>query len=186
MIKLDIFIVSPLITELMLKGYVEIIRRRRLFFFSREYCIITAEGLVALEQARSLFENIVELIRERAVETIDNIAADSPLLKLTVMSAKAAYKTVKVLMWESEEDIKLSSLCARLTNSICWKQIFSFFLISMREKRHIDAMSADKQESLYSYRRLQLHMQYEESIYTTVLLSELISHHNNNNSRTYP
>ncbi len=98
MIKLDIFIVSPLITELMLKGYVETIRRRRLFFFSREYCIITADGLDALEQARSLFENIVELIRERAVETIDNIAADSPLLKLTVMSAKAAYKTVKVLV----------------------------------------------------------------------------------------
>jgi DNA-binding MarR family transcriptional regulator len=98
MIKLDIFIVSPLITELMLKGYVETIRRRRLFFFSREYCIITADGLGALEQARSLFENIVELIRERAVETIDNIAADSPLLKLTVMSAKAAYRTVKVLV----------------------------------------------------------------------------------------
>ena len=98
MIKLDIFIVSPLITKLMLKGYVEIIRRRRLFFFSREYCIITADGLGALEQSRSLFENIVELIRERAVETIDNIAADSPLLKLTVMSAKAAYKTVKVLV----------------------------------------------------------------------------------------
>ncbi len=98
MIKLDIFIVSPLITKLMLKGYVETIRRRRLFFFSREYCIITVEGLDALEQARSLFENIVELIRERAVETIDNIAADSPLLKLTVMSAKAAYKTVKVLV----------------------------------------------------------------------------------------
>ncbi len=98
MIKLDIFIVSPLITELMLKGYVETIRRRRLFFFSREYCIITADGLAALEQARSLFENIVELIRERAVETIDNIAADSPVLKLTVMSAKAAYKTVKVLV----------------------------------------------------------------------------------------
>ena len=98
MIKLDIFIVSPLITKLMLKGYVEIIRRRRLFFFSREYCIITVEGLAALEQARSLFENIVELIRERALETIDNIAADSPLLKLTVMSAKAAYKTAKVLI----------------------------------------------------------------------------------------
>ena len=98
MVRLDILIVSPLITELMLKGYVEIIRRRRLFFFSREYCIITAEGLVALEQARKLFEKIVELIRERALETIDNIAADSPLLKLTVMSAKAAYKTVKVLV----------------------------------------------------------------------------------------
>jgi DNA-binding MarR family transcriptional regulator len=98
LIKLDIFVVSPLITKLMLRGYVETIRRRRLFFFSREYCIITVEGLDALEQARSLFENLVELIRERAVETIDNIAADSPLLKLTVMSAKAAYKTVKVLV----------------------------------------------------------------------------------------
>ncbi|MDQ3968272.1 MAG: hypothetical protein M3275_07760 [Thermoproteota archaeon] len=98
MARLDIFIVSPLITELMLKGYVETIRRRRLFFFSREYCMITVEGLAALEQARNLFENIVELIRERALETIDNIAADSPLLKLAVMSAKAAYKTVKVLI----------------------------------------------------------------------------------------
>jgi DNA-binding MarR family transcriptional regulator len=98
MVGLDTLIVSPLITELMLKGYVETIRRRRLFFFSREYCIITTEGLDALEQARNLFENIVELIRERAVETIDNIAADSPLLKLAVMSAKAAYKTVKVLV----------------------------------------------------------------------------------------
>jgi DNA-binding MarR family transcriptional regulator len=99
MTQLDIiFTVSPLITDLMLKGYVETIRRRRLFFFSREYCIITVEGLAALEQTRSLFENIVELIRERALETIDNIAADSPLLKLTVMSAKAAYKTAKVLI----------------------------------------------------------------------------------------
>jgi len=98
MIRLDTIIVSPLITELMLKGYVETIRRRRLFFFSREYCIITTEGLDALEQSRRLFENIVELIRERAVETIDNIAADSPLLKLAVMSAKTAYKTVKVLV----------------------------------------------------------------------------------------
>jgi DNA-binding MarR family transcriptional regulator len=98
MVRLDTVIVSPLITELMMKGYVETIRRRRLFFFSREYCMITVEGLAALEQARNLFENIVELIRERALETIDNIAADSPLLKLTVMSAKAAYKTVKVLV----------------------------------------------------------------------------------------
>jgi DNA-binding MarR family transcriptional regulator len=97
MIGLDTLIVSPLITELMLKGYVETIRRRRLFFFSREYCIITTEGLDALKQTRNLFENIMELIRERAVETIDNIAADSPLLKLAVTSVKAAYKTVKVL-----------------------------------------------------------------------------------------
>ena len=98
MIGLDTLIVSPLITELMLKGCVETIRRRRLFFFSREYCTITVEGLAALEQTRNLFENIVELIRVRALETIDDIAAYSPLLKLTVMFAKATYKTVKVLV----------------------------------------------------------------------------------------
>src|ERR671923_869460 len=98
MIKLDIFVISPLITELILKGYVETIRRRRLFFFSREYCTITVEGLAALEQARNPFENLVELIREKALETIDNIAADSPLLKLAVIFAKAAYKTLKVLI----------------------------------------------------------------------------------------
>ncbi len=98
MIRLDIFIISQMITELMLKGYVETIRKRRLFFFSREYCIITVEGLNALEQARSPFENLVELIRVRALETIDNIAADSPILKLALMSAKAAYKTLKALV----------------------------------------------------------------------------------------
>ncbi|HET6779561.1 MAG TPA: hypothetical protein VFH09_00200 [Nitrososphaera sp.] len=98
MTRLDIFVISPLITELILKGYVETIRRRRLFFFSREYCTITVEGLAALEQARNPFENLVELIRERALETIDNIAANSPLLRLVVMSAKAAYKTLKVLI----------------------------------------------------------------------------------------
>ncbi len=98
MIRLDIFIISQMITELMLKGYVETIRKRRLFFFSREYCIITVEGLNALERARSPFENLVELIRERALETIDNIAADSPILKFALMSAKAAYKTLKALI----------------------------------------------------------------------------------------
>jgi DNA-binding MarR family transcriptional regulator len=98
MIRIDIFVISPLITELMLKGYVETIRRRRLFFFSREYCTITVEGLDALEQARNPFENLVELIRERALETIDNIAAESPVLKLAVMSAKAAYKAIKMLI----------------------------------------------------------------------------------------
>jgi DNA-binding MarR family transcriptional regulator len=98
MAKLDIFVISPLITELILKGYIETIRRRRLYFFSREYCTITIEGLDALEHAKNPFENLVELIRERALETIDNIASDSPLLKLAIMSAKATYKTLKVLI----------------------------------------------------------------------------------------
>ena len=96
--RLDVVIISPLITELMLKGYVETIRKRRLFLFSREYCIITLEGLAALERAKNPFENLIELIKERTLETIDNMAANSPLMKLTLISAKAAYKTLKVLI----------------------------------------------------------------------------------------
>jgi DNA-binding MarR family transcriptional regulator len=96
--RLDVVIISPLITELMLKGYVETIRKRRLFLFSREYCIITLEGLAALERAKNPFENLIELIKEQGLEIIDNIATDSPLLKLAVISAKAAYKTLKVLI----------------------------------------------------------------------------------------
>jgi DNA-binding MarR family transcriptional regulator len=98
MIRFDIFVVSPVITELMLKGYVEIIRKRRLFFFSREYFTITVEGLAALEKVKNPFENLVDLIRERALETIDNISADSPLLKIAVLYAKAAYRAVKMLI----------------------------------------------------------------------------------------
>src|ERR671938_831608 len=60
--RLDVVIISPLITELMLKGYVETIRKRRLFLFSREYCIITLEGLAALERAKNPFENLIERI----------------------------------------------------------------------------------------------------------------------------
>jgi hypothetical protein len=56
------------------------------------------EGLAALEHAKNPFDNLVALIKERAAETIDNIATDSPLLKLAVISAKAVYKTLKVLI----------------------------------------------------------------------------------------
>lgn len=98
MIGLDIFILSPLITVLILKGYVQTMRRRKLFFFSREYCTITAEGIAALEQARNPFTQIVELIRERAFGILCNLAANSPFLRLLIMSAKPAYKITKALL----------------------------------------------------------------------------------------
>lgn len=93
----DILVLSPAVTELMLMGYVETFRRRRLFFFSREYLSITPEGLAALEKAKDPFQNIIELIRERAVETIENVAASSPALEILFMFAKAMYRTTKAL-----------------------------------------------------------------------------------------
>jgi DNA-binding MarR family transcriptional regulator len=89
-IGIDNLVLSPFVTELMLMGYVETSRRRRLFFFSREYFSITPEGLAALQKAKSPFQNIIELVRERALETIDNIAASSPVLKILVTCFKIA------------------------------------------------------------------------------------------------
>lgn len=95
---IDILTLSPLVTELMLMGYVETFRRRKLVFFSREYVSITPEGLAALEKAKSPLQNIIELIRERALEALENVAASSPALKILFVLGKATYRTAKALL----------------------------------------------------------------------------------------
>ena len=96
-VGLDALALSPIVTDLMLKGYIETIRRRRLYLFSREYLLITPEGLAALQRARSPFQNMIELIRKMALEAIENVAATSPALKILFMFAKETYKIAKVL-----------------------------------------------------------------------------------------
>lgn len=95
---IDILTLSPLVTELMLMGYVETFRRRKLVFFSREYVSITPEGLAALEKAKSPLQNIIELIRERALEALENVTASSPALKILFVLGKATYRTAKALL----------------------------------------------------------------------------------------
>ncbi|HJS83484.1 MAG TPA: hypothetical protein VJ742_11695, partial [Nitrososphaera sp.] len=73
-VEVDPLVLSPVITELILKGYLEIVRRRRLYFFSREFCTITPEGVSALEKARSPLEGLVEMVRSRALDAINSIA----------------------------------------------------------------------------------------------------------------
>jgi DNA-binding MarR family transcriptional regulator len=87
-VNLDTLALSPLVTDLMLMGYVETFRRRRLYFFSREYLSITAEGLAALQKAKSPLQNIIDLIRDRALETVEDIAAASPIVKFLVIFAR--------------------------------------------------------------------------------------------------
>ena len=96
-LAIDPLILSPIITDLILKGYLEIFRRRYLYFFSREFCSITPEGLSALDRQKSLFENLFEMVRGKAVEAIDGIAAQSPVLKVAIFSARALYKAARVV-----------------------------------------------------------------------------------------
>jgi DNA-binding MarR family transcriptional regulator len=90
-------VLSPVITDLILKEYLEIYRRRRLYFFSRELCTITQLGVLALEKTQSPLENLVEIIRQKASETLDSISAESLALKTVVMSAKTLYKVAKAI-----------------------------------------------------------------------------------------
>ena len=97
LVELDPLLLSPVITDLILKGYLEIVRKRRLYFFSREFCTITPEGITALEKARSPLEGFVEMLRGRAVEAINSIAAESPALRAMVFSARTIYKVAKAV-----------------------------------------------------------------------------------------
>jgi DNA-binding MarR family transcriptional regulator len=90
-LRLNTLALSPLITELMLKGYVETFRKRKLYLLSREYLSITPEGLEALKKAKSPLENIIELIWERALETIENVKGGSPIIKVLLIFARLCF-----------------------------------------------------------------------------------------------
>jgi DNA-binding MarR family transcriptional regulator len=96
-VEIDALVLSPVITDLILKGYLEIVRRRRFYFFSREFCTITPEGVSALEKARSPLEGLVEMVRNRALDALNSIAAGSPALKAAVFSARTLYKVAKAV-----------------------------------------------------------------------------------------
>ena len=96
-LRVDPLVLSPVVTDLMLKGYLEIYRRRRMYFFTREFCTITAEGVSALEKARSPFQTIVQLIQEKAAETLDRLAAESAALKIMIGSARTIYRFTKAV-----------------------------------------------------------------------------------------
>jgi DNA-binding MarR family transcriptional regulator len=96
-LRIDPLILSPVVTDLILKGYLEIYRRRWMYFFTREMCTITSEGVLALQRARSPFRAILEMVQKSALETIDTLAAESPALRIVAMSVKTIYKVVKVV-----------------------------------------------------------------------------------------
>lgn len=89
-------VLYPLITDLILKGYVETFRRRRSLFFSREYITITVEGLTALQGAKNMFQVLVESMGARAFELADRIALESPIIKVTFVIAKSLYNIAKI------------------------------------------------------------------------------------------
>jgi DNA-binding MarR family transcriptional regulator len=65
---------SPIMTALMLKGYVEILRVRRFYFFRREYFVITLEGMEVLNASRTSAEKLLDLAGRAMMMSLDNIS----------------------------------------------------------------------------------------------------------------
>ena len=96
-IGLDISIISPIITDLMFKSYIERIHRKRMLFSSREYFCITMEGLMSLEEAKRTVRHCNQLtsfIKETEERKLAELSNDLPL---TVSAIKAIYRVVKFL-----------------------------------------------------------------------------------------
>ena len=96
-LRIDPLVLSPVVTDLILKGYLEMYRRRWMYFFTREMCTITPEGVLALQRTRSPFQAILDMVQKSALETFDTLAAGSPALRILGMSVKTIYKVVKVV-----------------------------------------------------------------------------------------
>jgi DNA-binding MarR family transcriptional regulator len=99
-VALDFSVVSPLITNLMLQGYVERTRRRRMHFSSREYFSTTIEGVTALEEATrgttNIFWNqIASILKDHGERVLIEWSNKSLPFKITLGVVKATYRLVK-------------------------------------------------------------------------------------------
>ena len=99
MMGLDISIVSPMITDLMMSGHLEMVTKRRLYFFFRKYCTLTSDGLAALEDARrNPWDGVVREIKNKVSEIIEGARGQSLAFNATWQVASAGYKITKFIL----------------------------------------------------------------------------------------
>lgn len=100
-VKINLPIVSELVTDLMLKGFIERTRRRRMLFASKEYFSTTLEGLIALEIAQRTNKNhdflsqVFVTLKDSSQKILDEITSDSIILKLILGAAKFVCRMAK-------------------------------------------------------------------------------------------
>ncbi|HEY9388020.1 MAG TPA: hypothetical protein VIP70_13345 [Nitrososphaeraceae archaeon] len=100
-VKMNMPIVSQLITDLMLKGFIERTVRRRIFFNYTEYFSTTLEGIMALEIVASknnnpiLLSQLFLVLKGTGQKIVREIISDSLPLKLILGTATITYRIVK-------------------------------------------------------------------------------------------
>ena len=101
-VTLDIALVSHLITDLMLRGYVQRIRKRRMYFCSREYFSATLDGLTALEASRrnstGFWNQLISMIKYESEKMMLEFSSKSLSLRLTFRVLRAIYGLAKSII----------------------------------------------------------------------------------------
>jgi DNA-binding MarR family transcriptional regulator len=103
-VKINLPIVSEVITDLMLKGLIERTIKRRMLFYN-EYFSTNLEGLFALEQSRkteyhTIFWQAISNLKDRSQSILVDLTSASVSLKLIVGTAKIIYRMAKYVLSE--------------------------------------------------------------------------------------
>jgi DNA-binding MarR family transcriptional regulator len=101
-VRLDIVIVSHIITDLMLRGYVERVRKRRMYFSSREYFSATLDGLSALEESRrnynGFWNQLMSMVKDESEKMLLEFSSRSLGLRLTFKVLRGTYALAKSIV----------------------------------------------------------------------------------------
>ena len=98
-LDVNVSIISQIITGLMLKGYVERTRQRRMLFYSAEYFSTTIEGLIAFEANTSAtmlpWSRVLSMWQDIAYSMLIPLASQSLSLRLGIMAVRTTYRLAK-------------------------------------------------------------------------------------------
>ena len=101
-VRLDIVIVSHIITDLMLRGYVERVRKRRMYFSSRDYFSATLDGLSALEASRrnynGFWNQLMSMVKDESEKMLLEFSSRSLGLRLTFKVLRGTYALAKSIV----------------------------------------------------------------------------------------
>ena len=104
-VKINLPIVSQVITDLMFKGLIERTIRRRILF-GKEYFSTNMEGLIALEQSRAstkkytFFWQAISNMKDRSQSILVDLTSTSITLKLILGTAKLMCRMARYMLSE--------------------------------------------------------------------------------------
>jgi hypothetical protein len=102
-VSLNSSVVSQAITNLMLLGFVERFRKRRMHFSSREYFIASVEGLEALEAIKrrsnsNFWGYLSSTLRDSGERMLLEFSEKSSAFRLTLGAVRSTYRIAKFIL----------------------------------------------------------------------------------------